>query len=149
MLAHWRPRLLPGAVASATHGLIRTGHAVCALREQVTEPRLEELGQALGYWAARWQPLPGDQRVHGTLDVGEALDAVPVGDLTGGIRTRLELLGQTPSWPSALGALRPMADPVHAATAPRAIALALPATNMPSSSPRSPTSHTSAPTAPR
>lgn len=156
VLAHWWPRLLPGAVASATHGLIRTGHAVRALREQVTEPRLEELGQALGYWAARWQPLPGDQRVHGTLDAGEALDAVPAGDLTGGFRTRLACLGQTPSWPSALGALRPVADPaqvpaaldalvdaavtrygpwahgspvmlVHAATAPRAIALALPA----------------------
>lgn len=27
VLSTWWPRLLPGAVASATHGLIRTGHA--------------------------------------------------------------------------------------------------------------------------
>ncbi len=49
VLTRWWPRLLPGAVASATHGLIRTGHAVRALREQVSGPRLDELGQALAY----------------------------------------------------------------------------------------------------
>jgi len=155
VLARWWPRLLPGAVASATHGLIRTGHAVRALREQVTAPRLDELGQALGYWAARWQPLPEPQLARGGLDAGDALDAVPAGDLTGGVRTRLADLSHTPAWPVALGALRPPeptqvptaldalvdaavtrygrwahSDPVmlvHAATAPRAIALALPA----------------------
>ena len=156
VLARWWPRLLPGAIASATHGLIRTGHAVRALREQVTTPRLEELGQALAYWAARWQPLPHQQPSHGTLDVHEALDTVPAGELTGGIRTRLAHLDQTPTWPLVLDGLRPATDPdqvpaaldalvdaavthygrwahgnpimlVHAATAPRAIALTLPA----------------------
>ncbi|MGF1647849.1 MAG: questin oxidase family protein [Kineosporiaceae bacterium] len=58
VLATWWPRLLPGSLAAATHGLIRTGHAVRALREAETAPRLRELGQALGYWAARWQPMP-------------------------------------------------------------------------------------------
>ncbi|MGF1662804.1 MAG: hypothetical protein ACFCVG_10110 [Kineosporiaceae bacterium] len=58
VLATWWPRLLPGSLASATHGLIRTGHAVRELREARTAPRLTELGQALGYWAARWQPMP-------------------------------------------------------------------------------------------
>ena len=117
VLARWWPRLLPGAVASATHGLIRTGHAVRALREQVTAPRLDELGQALGYWAARWQPLPEPQPARGSLDAGDALDAVPAGDLTGGVRTRLADLSHTPGWPVALGALRPVADPTQVPTA--------------------------------
>jgi hypothetical protein len=72
LLARWWPRLLPGAIASATHGLIRTGHAVRALREHETTQRLDELGQALGYWAARWQPLPAQQPPEGTADVGAA-----------------------------------------------------------------------------
>lgn len=155
VLARWWPRLLPGAVASATHGLIRTGHAVRALREQVNTPRLDELGQALAYWAARWQPVPGQRPARGTQDVAAALDALPAADLTGGVRTRLANLEQNPAWPAALDALRPPNDVqeipaaldtlvdaavtrygrwahgnpvmlVHAATAPRAIALALP-----------------------
>ena len=87
-----------------------------------------------------WQPrppLPHQQPSHGTLDVREALDAVPAGELTGGIRTRLAHLDQVPA---ALDALVDAAvthygrwahgNPimlVHAATAPRAIALTLPA----------------------
>lgn len=79
LLARWWPRLLPGAVASAGHGLIRTGHAVRALREQVTGPRLDELGQALGYWAARWQPLPAHRGPQGILHVRAALRDVSAG----------------------------------------------------------------------
>ena len=71
VLQRWWPRLLPGAVASATHCLIRTWHAVRALREAVTAPRVDELAQALGYWAARWHPLPAvfapSVRLHRTL----------------------------------------------------------------------------------
>jgi hypothetical protein len=155
LLARWWSRLLPGAIASATHGLIRTGHAVRALREQVTTPRLNELGQALGYWAARWQPIPGQQRPEGSLEVGAALDDLPSININGGHRTRIAQLAQTPSWPFSLRALkRPtesvevpgaidalvdaaltryeiwgQSDPImliHAVTAPRAAALALP-----------------------
>jgi hypothetical protein len=155
LLARWWPRLLPGAVASATHGLIRTGHAVRALREEVTAPRLEELAHALGYWGARWQPMPGPEPRRGTADVGAALDALLARQLTGGIRTRLACLTDDETWPVALGAVAPVVDPaavpaaldalvdaavarysrwghgnpimlVHAATAPRAIALVLP-----------------------
>jgi hypothetical protein len=155
LLARWWPRLLPGAIASATHGLIRTGHAVRALREQVTTPRLNELAEALGYWSARWQPIPGQQRPDGFRQVGAALDALPSINIDGGPRTRIAQLAQTPSWPSALRALKrpiesaevPVAidalvdaavtryeswghgNPImliHAATAPRATALALP-----------------------
>lgn len=155
VLARWWPRLLPGAVASAAHGLIRTGHAVRALREDVTPPRLAELGQALGYWAARWQPVPQPGPARGTAEVGLALDALPARGLTGGIRTRIASLADDASWPACLAAAAPVADPpavpaaldalvdaavtrysswgqtdpimlVHAATAPRAVALVLP-----------------------
>ncbi|MGA8847390.1 MAG: hypothetical protein WB471_12315, partial [Nocardioides sp.] len=33
LLATWWPRLLPGIAAGATHGVIRTGHAVRALQD--------------------------------------------------------------------------------------------------------------------
>ena len=158
VLTRWWPRLLPGAVASATHALIRTGHVVRALLEQVTTARLDELGQALGYWAARWQPVPGYQPTSGDQPVGPALDALPQVAMEGdwGMRARLVQLGQVPSWrtaltshrppqtaadvPTALDALTDAAvtryqrwahgDPVmlvHAATAPRAARLILPA----------------------
>ncbi|HLI01702.1 MAG TPA: hypothetical protein VKV06_13020 [Acidimicrobiales bacterium] len=155
VLARWWPRLLPGAVASAAHGLIRTGHAVRALREQVTSARVDELGRALGYWAARWQLTPGLVVPVYATDAGSALDAVPARDLTGGIRNRLAGLEDDPEWASQLAGARPAPAPatippaldtlvdtavtgygrwahgnptmlVHAATAPRAVALVLP-----------------------
>ena len=60
VLNTWWPRLLPGLVAAATHGVIRTGHAVAALLTDGESPdHLAELAHGLAYWAARWQPLPG------------------------------------------------------------------------------------------
>ena len=155
VLVTWWPRLLPGALASATHGLIRTGHAVRALREEETAPRRGELAQALGYWAARWLPAPGAPRPDGDRRPGPALDGLPVLDGAGGVRTRLAALGERPDWGPALRALTVAPDPddvpaaltelvdaaverygrwatgspvmlVHAATAPRAAALVLP-----------------------
>jgi Questin oxidase-like len=109
VLALWWPRLLPGAAASATHGLIRTGHAVRALQETVTAPRVEELGQALAYWAARWQPVPGSTPAVGTRDVGAALDELPrvPMDEDWGARARLARLGGLDGWPEALAAAAP------------------------------------------
>lgn len=156
LLARWWPRLLPGSVASATHCLIRTGHAVRALREHVTAARLREFGAGLGYWAARWQPIPGQRRPLGARPIEAALDALPGVNSTGGARTRIAQLEQTPSCPVAVAALKSpvktMEVPaaldalvdaavtrygrwahgspimlVHAATAPRAAALVLPA----------------------
>ncbi len=60
--SHWVPRLLPGLMAAATHGAIRSFHALRSLDEEVTDLRSRELAQALGYWAARYQLLPGDPR---------------------------------------------------------------------------------------
>jgi len=158
ILARWWPRLLPGAVACSTHGLIRTGHAVRALLEQETVPRLDELAQALGYWAARWQLVPGAVPARGDLAVAAALDALPHVPMNEewGTRARLAQLSQVPAWTSALSAHTPPMDAdgvtgaldaltdaavtrylhwghgdpvmlIHAATAPRAARLVLPA----------------------
>ena len=156
VLVRWWPRLLPGAAASATHGLIRTGHAVRALLESPTDARMGELAQALGYWAARWLPVPGSWPPFGILDAGSALDAITAAGADGGFRERLAALGSVPGWSASLAAVAAPADAVartsrfgrahrcsrravrplgagqptmlvHAATAPRAATLVLPA----------------------
>lgn len=53
------PGLGPGLFAGATHGWLRVAHAVRALGRGETEPRRRELAFGLGYWAARFQRLPG------------------------------------------------------------------------------------------
>ncbi|EST33870.1 questin oxidase family protein [Streptomyces roseochromogenus] len=156
VLESWWPRLLPGIAAGATHGVIRTGHAVHALLDHEDEPRLAELGQALGYWAARWQRVPLTTP-SGTAEPAAALaGVVRVPDQSGGISHRLGQLSGLPGWPTALAALRPAADArqardllaevttaaalhylpaahgspvmlVHAATAPMAVLRTLPA----------------------
>lgn len=157
VLARWWPRLLPGIAAGATHGVIRTGHAVRALLGGETGPRVGELGQGLAYWAARWQPLaPPGAGPYPRTDPRAALDGVPrVPDQRFGIRARLAQLADLPRWPAAAGAVPGAPDRdaaarlativdaavrqhsryghaspvmlVHAATAPNAVLLALPA----------------------
>jgi hypothetical protein len=150
----WWPRLLPGIAAGATHGVIRVGHAVRALREGgESDPRRRELAQALGYWAARWQSVPAASVPAGALDARRALDAVPhVPQQTGGIVSRLAQLETVEGWREAQSALRPATDwedllrgvvtaavqryathahaepvmLVHAATAPNAVLRTLP-----------------------
>lgn len=51
-------------MAAATHGLIRTGHAIRSLTTSETPQRLHELAEGLGYWAARYQVLPGSPTLH-------------------------------------------------------------------------------------
>ncbi|MFC6236473.1 hypothetical protein [Longivirga aurantiaca] len=155
VLATWWPVLLPGIAAGATHGVIRVGHAVHALRSEVTQPRVTELAHALGYWAARWQAVPLAP-VHGDADPGALLATLPrVARQEGGIRDRLAQLATTDGWPEQASALRrPKSDAdvpavldavvdavvlaypriavgnptmlVHAATAPNAVARTLP-----------------------
>ncbi|MFB7502916.1 questin oxidase family protein [Streptomyces broussonetiae] len=110
VLETWWPRLLPGIAAGATHGVIRTGHAVHALLEHEDAARRAELGQALGYWAARWQPVPLTAPA-GTAGPAAALAEVPrVPDQSAGINHRLDQLSGLAGWPLALAALRPAAD---------------------------------------
>ncbi len=133
VLVRWWPRLLPSAVTAAAHPLIRTGHVVRALREQESEPRLAELAQALGYWAARWQPL------RAKAEPSVPLLDLPVVTATGTFQERLEQLGLAPTGPADLNAIVEEAvagyltwganNPVmlvHAATAPRAASLVMP-----------------------
>ncbi|MCW3842960.1 questin oxidase family protein [Micromonospora yasonensis] len=117
VLGTWWPRLLPGIAAGATHGVIRVGHAVRVLRTDGANPaRLAELGQALGYWAARWQPVPGAGPLTGRSGVAAALAGVPrLPEQTGGIRERLGRLPDLPDWAVAATALHPPADPAGAA----------------------------------
>jgi hypothetical protein len=58
VLEQWAPRLAPGLVGAATHGIIRTSHAVRALAARDTPPRRREFAEGLAYWAARFQRLP-------------------------------------------------------------------------------------------
>jgi hypothetical protein len=103
VLATWWPRLLPGIAAGATHGVIRVGHAVRALLDEETGPRVDELGQGLAYWAARWQPLaPAGRGPYPSADPRSALDLVPrVPDQRFGIRNRLAQLADLPGWERA------------------------------------------------
>jgi hypothetical protein len=121
VLGTWWPRLLPGVAAAATHGVIRVGHAVRALRQDGDDAEhLAELAHGLAYWAARWQPVPGTAateplRITAHTPAGEAagagpaatdtLAAVPrIADQSGGIRDRLGRLAELPGWSAALAA---------------------------------------------
>ena len=64
-------------MAAATHGWLRTAHAVRALRDHETSERLAELGRGLAYWAARYQEVPGPTKPSGTLSVASGITALP------------------------------------------------------------------------
>ena len=116
LLVQWWPRLLPGIAAGATHGVIRVGHAVRALRELETGPRRQELAHALAYWAARWQQVPGSAHPGpgsgtSTAAAVRAVPRVPHQEL--GMRNRLAQLPGTAGWSEALSSLpgpRELAD---------------------------------------
>jgi hypothetical protein len=59
VLDRWVARLAPGIVAAAFHGALRTAHAARALDDRETSPRIRELAEGLGYWAATYHALPG------------------------------------------------------------------------------------------
>jgi hypothetical protein len=74
VLARWAALLAPGICASATHGVIRTGHAVRSLEDAETPARVRELGDGLGYWAAAYQVLP--TATNGTVSAAPAHAAI-------------------------------------------------------------------------
>jgi Questin oxidase-like len=111
VLVRWWPRLLPGIAGGATHGAIRVGHAVRALRHADTEPRRRELGAALAYWASCYRLIP-TSRPAGVRDAADALAGVPpVPNQGAGSRHRLGQLGSTPGWHEALRSLRVVTSP--------------------------------------
>ncbi|QIS14730.1 questin oxidase family protein [Nocardia arthritidis] len=79
VLVRWWPRLLPGLMASLTHGLIRTAHAVrgLAAAPAPSPAQLTELARGLAFWAARFHELPGRARMAGDRTVAEAVAALP------------------------------------------------------------------------
>jgi hypothetical protein len=117
LLVEWWPRLLPGILSGATHGVIRVGHAVHALLDEETAPRVAELAHALAAWAIRWPAVLSEgARGNGHTDPAQALTRVPsVADQAVGISHRVCQLPETPGWSEALGALRSPASPAEAA----------------------------------
>ena len=121
VLAEWWPRLLPGLYGGATHTVIRAGHAVRALEAGENAPRLTELAHALGYWAARHQPVADVVALPGAPTATAALDAVPAieaGHM--GFRDRLSAVRRLPAWADDVTgpdtARARLTELVHAAT---------------------------------
>ena len=77
VLTLWLPRLIPGTMATGTHGIIRCAHAARALQHGVTDLRLEELANALAYCAARYARLGPAPRLSGSRDFAAAMAALP------------------------------------------------------------------------
>jgi Questin oxidase-like len=77
VVGEWAPRLLPGSVGAATHGLIRTAHGVRALEAADTPPRRLEVAIGLAFWASTYQELPGPPLLIGHEGVHEALADLP------------------------------------------------------------------------
>ncbi len=71
------PALLPGAMAGATHGLIRLSHAVRGWGRAPSAVRAEEVAHALGYWASAFQTLPGDVGTSPSVGLHQAMAALP------------------------------------------------------------------------
>ena len=79
VLEKWSEVLAPGMSAAAAHGLLRTSHAVRSLSLKETEPRLLELAEGFGYWAAYYQAIPEIQDTKTIkLKPAEAINQVPV-----------------------------------------------------------------------
>ncbi|HEV2778762.1 MAG TPA: questin oxidase family protein [Actinophytocola sp.] len=113
VLATWWPRLLPGIVAGATHGVIRVSHAVrTLLAGDESLASVTELAHGLGWWAARSTAVPGFAELAGSLEPADALESVPrIPDQSGVLAERFGQLGALPSFSRSLAALRPPADP--------------------------------------
>jgi hypothetical protein len=108
VLQTWVPHLVPGLMAAATHGLIRTGHAVRSLTAGATPQRLHELAEGLGYWAARYQRLPGQPSGrHSAYSPSQAMQHVgrihgPDFDASGAIVQQVKGLDAQPAFAQAI-----------------------------------------------
>ncbi len=78
VIRKWGALLSPGLVGAATHGIIRTGHAVRSLANQETPARLAELADGLAYWAATYEELPQRRTPRRAGMPSQAIAAVPI-----------------------------------------------------------------------
>lgn len=78
VLETWVRRLAPGMMSGATHGLIRTAHAVRSLAAEETTERRGELVTGLAYWAARYQLLPGQPGDTSPRMPSAAIEQIPI-----------------------------------------------------------------------
>jgi hypothetical protein len=78
LIAREWPTLAPAW--ASTHGVLRVAHALRALEREDTPSRRRELAHGLGYWAARFDRLPGEpgSRPESGRDVVAALERVPL-----------------------------------------------------------------------
>ena len=119
VLERWTARLAPGICASATHGVIRVGHATRALALAETPARRRELADGLASWAYAYQTLPTDRSAPArALAPGEAIRQVPlVPDeqrrFTGTITSSLEALNDFPPFARVITLANLDGDPAN------------------------------------
>jgi hypothetical protein len=77
VVGEWAPRLAPGTVGAAGHGMIRLAHGLRALGVADTTPRRLEVALGLAYWASCYQELPGPPLLIGHQGVEDALADLP------------------------------------------------------------------------
>ena len=108
VVRQWVPRLAPAVMAAATHGLIRTAHAVRSLSSEETPQRRHELARGMGYWAARYYTLPGKPSAENAGHTPKAaLDHVarlhgPDFDGSGSITEQIKGMEEHPEFASAI-----------------------------------------------
>jgi Questin oxidase-like len=111
----WSGRLAPGLAGAATHGLIRTAHAVRSVETAATPLRLNELADGLAYWAATYHEfrVVPEQRAVYSLD--DALSRVPQLNLArlGNIDQTLDQLDGSNEFELVGGSLQIGDDPLQ------------------------------------
>ncbi len=119
LLDTWAARLAPGLMASATHGVIRTGHATRALALEDTPARRRELADGLAYWAAEYMPLPAERHRSARAKPSDAIarvQMIPPNIRNGNLGAFTDALAHSiPSSHSSTRSTRsiPPATPVH------------------------------------
>ena len=110
----WVERLAPGFSGEATHGIIRTAHAVRGLGAHETEPRLNELADALAYWAATFHDFKMVAPSSYRFGIKQALAQVPPLEVSraGNITDTLGRVDMEPLFAPVLNLYQGGADPL-------------------------------------
>ncbi|HYL60830.1 MAG TPA: questin oxidase family protein [Candidatus Acidoferrales bacterium] len=87
VLETWAPRLAPGLMAAATHGVIRAGHATRAIALADNPGRRRELADGLAYWASDYMTLPAERRPPGRSKPSDAIARVALLPIENRVRT--------------------------------------------------------------